>query len=109
MINHLTTHNIYACDKCNYRSNQSNGLKGHMKKHNDKKFKCSECVFKGTSLIALSNHMRTHTGDEICMSPSKNEIQSTQTTKRDRELSVSPEKNDLDNNVRRNSLKKVKN
>ena len=79
-----------------------------MKKHNDKKFKCSECVFKGTSLIALSNHMRTHTGDEICTSPSKNEIQSSQTIKRDREISVSPEKNDLDNNVRRNSLKKVK-
>ena len=90
MINHLITHNIYACDKCDYRSNTSNGLKGHTKKHNDKKFKCDKCDFKGTSLIALSNHMRNHTGDEICLSPNENEIKSSQSSKRG--LSVSPEK-----------------
>ena len=37
MVIHLKTHNIHACDKCNYRSNSTNGLKGHMKKHYDKK------------------------------------------------------------------------
>ena len=52
--------------------------------------------------------MKIHTGEEICSSPSDNEIISSQATKRDREISVSPEKNDTDNNVRRNSLKKVK-
>ena len=93
---------------CNYRSNSANGLKGHMKKHYDKKFKCSKCDFKGTSLMTLSNHMIKHTGEEICLSPSENENKSSQKVKRDREISVSPEKADLDNNVRRNSSKKVK-
>ena len=108
MVIHLTTHKIYACGKCNYRSNSANGLKGHMKKHYDKKFKCSKCDFKGTSLMTLSNHMIKHTGEEICLSPSENENKSSQKVKRDREISVSPEKADLDNNVRRNSSKKVK-
>ena len=96
---HLITHNIFACDKCKFRSNTKNGLKGHLgKKHNDK-FKCSKCDFKGTSSTTLSNHLKTHTGEEICLAPQENEIKSSQSTKRG--LSVSPDKKDLDNSKKR--------
>ena len=106
LSNHLITHNIYACDKCEYRANSINGLKGHTKKHNLKKFKCSKCDYKGTSTITLSNHMKSHLGDEICLSPSEDVIPSTQTSKR--ELSVSPDKIDKNKNENKSSSKKIK-
>ena len=108
MLNHLLTHNIYACDKCNFRSNSTNGLKSHKKKHNDKKFKCLKCEFKGASSTALNNHMKTHTEDQTFLSQPENETKNSQPPKRDREASVSPDKTDLDSNVRKNSIKKVK-
>ena len=108
ILNHLITHNIYACNKCDYRSNSSNGLKGHIKKHNEKKFKCTKCDFKATSLIAVSNHMKIHTGEEICISPVDDEIKSSQSSKRGLPLS-SPEKIDLENSTRRNSVKNIRN
>ena len=46
--------------------------------------------------------MRTHTGEE-------NNIKSSQSSKRDREKSISPNKTGVDNNVIKNSLKKPKN
>ena len=74
-------------------------MKGHYKKHNDKKFKCTKCDFKCASANTLNNHTRAHTGEEICISPLENDIKSSQASKRDREKSISPNKTSVDNNV----------
>ena len=106
LFKHLTSHSIYACDKCDYRNNSAQGLNGHLKIHNDKKFKCSKCDFKGTSINTLNNHMKTHMGDEIFSPASGNPSQSIHSSKR--ELSISPEKNDVNKNGKNNTLKKSK-
>ena len=106
LSNHLVNHSIYACDKCEYRNNSINGLKGHSKKHNEKKFKCSKCDYKGTSTTTLSNHMQSHLGDEICLAPADDVMQSSQTTKRG--LSVSPDKIDKNKNENKSSSKKIR-
>ena len=104
LIKHLLNHNIYACDKCPYRNNSAQGLNGHAKIHNVKKFQCSKCDFKGTSTNSLNAHMKTHM-DEIDPSPQDIASQSTQASKRG--LSVSPDKLDtaIKNSSRNNSKK----
>ena len=77
LSNHLKSHNIYACDKCHYKSNSLQGLNGHSKIH-IQKLKCSKCEFSCTTLNKLNNHVKIHTGDEISNAPK-------------RSLSVSPE------------------
>ena len=64
LINYLLDHNIYACDKCQYRNNFVQGLIAHAKIHSLKKFQCSKCDFKGTSTNSLNAHMKIHM-DEI--------------------------------------------
>ena len=105
LIKHLLVHNIHACNKCPYRNNSAQGLKGHVKIHSEKKFQCSQCEFKGNSTNNLNNHMKTHM-EEIESEPIINASQSSQSSKRG--LSVSPEKVDTTNNNRRNSSKKNK-
>ncbi|CAL4110428.1 unnamed protein product, partial [Meganyctiphanes norvegica] len=84
LSNHLISHSIYACDKCEYRNNSIQGLKGHIKIHSQKKLKCSQCEFKGTSTNTLSNHMKTHIGEKICsVSTSENASRRSLSSKRD--------------------------
>ena len=65
MANHLKTHNIFTCDKCDYTSNFLQGLNGHSKIHNQKPLKWSKCEATCTSLKKLKNHKRMHIGEEI--------------------------------------------
>ena len=54
----------------------------------------------------INYHPKSHLGDEICLSPSDDAIQSTLTSKR--ELSVSPDKIDKNKNENKSSSKKIK-
>ena len=101
LSNHLTTHNIYSCNQCEYRNSTIKGLRGHIKKHNDKRFKCNKCEFKGTSNATLINHMKSHFDDILGSSPpeSDNDLHSMKNSKR--ELSISPDKIDVNKNEKR--------
>ena len=101
LSNHLTTHNIYSCNQCEYRNSTIKRLRGHIKKHNDKRFKCNKCAFKGTSNTTLMNHMKSHFDDILCSTPPKsdNDLHSMKNSKR--ELSISPDKIDLNKNDKR--------
>ena len=88
LINYLLDHNIYACDKCQYKNNSAQGLIAHAKIHSFKKFQCSKCDFKGTSSNSLNAHMKTHM-DEI--EPSLQDIVSQGTQASKRGLSASPD------------------
>ena len=81
LLKHLKSHNIFACDKCEYRNSSLHGLNGHIKIHGNKKLNCTMCDFKGTSVSTLNAHMEKHMDDQI--------YSASQTSKRD--LSVSPE------------------
>lgn len=106
LLKHLKSHNIYACDKCDYKSNSINGLNGHAKIHNHKKLDCSKCGFKGASLLSFSNHMKTHLDDISPISPNENDYQNSQSAKR--AYSLSPDKTDENKNLRQNTSKKTK-
>ena len=97
---HLKSHNIFACVKCDYKSNSSNGLKSHVKTH---KFDCSMCGFKGKSNVALTNHLNSHMEDIGPASQPEN----SQTSKR--AYSLSPEKLDEDKNSGHSNTKKSRN
>ena len=101
LSDHLTTHKIYSCDKCECRGHTTKALNSHIKKHNDKKFKCTKCAYNGTSNATLSNHMKSHLEDIVCSSQpeSGNDIRSMKNSKR--ELSISPDKIVLDKDEKR--------
>ena len=94
LCKHMKTHNIYACEKCDYTNNSLNGLKSHSKKHNEKRFDCTICAFKGNSVNTLNAHMKTHLGENISDASQRNK----------RDYSISPEVN---KNTRLNKAQKL--
>ena len=89
--NHLKSHDIYACDKCNYRATSTRGLSNHMKTHKDKQLKCKKCDFTANTLNKLNAHLRTHTGDAITIEAIKSEKTPGSSNAVKRGLPVSPE------------------
>ena len=88
---HLKSHDIYVCDKCNYRATSTRGLSNHMKTHKDKQFKCKKCDFTANTLNKLNVHMRTHTGDAITIKANESEKTPGSSNAVKRGLPVSPE------------------
>ena len=119
LLNHLKSHNVYACDKCDFRGISSKGLTAHKKMHRRKQFECSKCDYSGNTYSKLNIHMITHNNSseeernaelllDVLSSQTSCKTPATSNTAK-RGLSVSPEvvndKKLLDNN---SSTKKSK-
>ena len=98
------THNIYACEKCEYKSNSLQGLNSHAKVHKQKSLKCSKCDFTFNSMHKLTNHMEIHTRDVII---SEKSPQSSNISKRS--LSISLEVVDPNKKTKKPNSKKSRN
>ena len=102
---HLKTHDIYACNKCEYMGDTMQGLNSHIKTHNKKGIRCTKCEYTCATVNKLNTHMRIHTEDEIQaekMDKMAKGLESTNGNKRD--LSVSPEVENID---KRDSRKNI--
>ena len=100
LINHLKSHNVYACDKCEFRGTASKGLGAHNKLHKRKQFKCTICEYTANTYSKLNIHMRSHSGEVITAESLLELVQSRSSDKSPlaqnkgkRNLSVSPEAN----------------
>ena len=102
---HLKTHDIYACNKCEYVGITMQGLNAHFKIHNKKEIRCTKCEYTCTTTNKLNTHMRIHTEEEIQVEKivkMAKGLESTNGTKRD--LSVSPELDHIDKRDGRKNL-----
>ena len=115
LLNHLKSHSIYKCNKCEYKTVTPQAFTEHSKTHGkQKRFMCSECEYVAVTLNKLNTHMRTHTENEITVenlievakSPTPEKTSSVK-----RGLSVSPEVADINKKALRsnNHMKKIKN
>ena len=119
LLNHLKFHNIYACDKCDFKGISPKGLTAHKKNHKRDQFKCTKCDYTGSTISKLNIHLKSHTEDQdVINMESLFELESLQTSGKTpltsnsakRGLSVSPEMVNTDKkSTSINSSKKSRN
>ena len=61
----MKSHNIYLCNKCDFKGHTSQSLSSHIKIHKQKTFKCSTCDYRCTTLNKLNTHKKDHTEEAI--------------------------------------------
>ena len=119
LFNHLKFHNIYACDKCDFKGISPKGLTAQKEKHKRNQFKCTKCEYTGSTISKLNIHLKSHTEDQdVINMESLFELESLQTSGKTpltsnsakRRLSVSPEMVNTDKkSTSINSSKKSRN
>ena len=56
----------YDCDRCNFKANTKQGLKGHQNtKHNGISYGCTECDYKASQKVNLSTHVSNVHGKDL--------------------------------------------
>ena len=112
LINHLKTHNIYSCNKCDFKGKTQQALSSHLKKHNQKNYKCPSCEFTCTNLSKFNAHKRDHNMEEVIVEPlieminnAKNTTPNNNASKRG--LSVSPESSGTDGKTPKKNKKDI--